>query len=85
MQIIQYVRKKGKKVGVLVATKNPETNTITVGWSKCCKRDTFNREFGLKIAFGRAKNGSDVNLPRDMQEPMERFKQRLSRYYHKSI
>ena len=53
--IYSYVRDKDRrKIGVVVAVaKN------ALGWSLCHKGlDKFDKEFGLKIAVGRAEKGS---------------------------
>lgn len=74
--LIEYVRQNGRAIGVVVAT---ERNAI--GWSKCCKRDVFNKERGLLIATGRANMGSKAKPPAAIKPYIEKMKDRAMRYY----
>jgi hypothetical protein len=52
------LKTSGPKVGVVVAVDSEK-----VGWAKCCRRDKFDKEFGLRIAIGRAKKGTNKEVP----------------------
>ena len=51
--LLKYVRDRfNRRTGVIVALcVNGE---IRLGWSKCNRRDEFNKKMGIKIALGRA-------------------------------
>jgi hypothetical protein len=79
--LIEYVRYRGKKVGVVVATNKHE-----IGWSQCCKRDRFDKKRGLEIATGRAKLGTEA-IPakiknKDIVTPiLDKMANRAERYF----
>jgi len=62
--LIFYIRdKKHNPYGVLLAKKNG--NSVSIGYSLCCKKDTFNKKMGRLIAEGRAnvyKNSSLIAI-----------------------
>jgi len=80
--ILQYVRKNRKKQGILVSIV--EGNEVYIGWSKLCKRDKFNKNFGLGIAIGRARKPVVKVIP-SMVEPLSRFLIRNKRYYKDKV
>ena len=53
-QHIRKSKKNGKKIGIICSVKNKENNEIGIGWSLCCKKDKYNAQLGIKIAYGRA-------------------------------
>jgi len=78
--LIEYIKdKKNNRRGVLVATK--ETVGFSIGWSLCCKKDKFNREFGQDIAIGRAERNSRMKTPHSIHDKMVRFHNRAQRYF----
>lgn len=63
-EMIQYLRGDGNHpIGVLVALYNEDTQEVRIGWSKCNKKDQFDKSKGLKIARARAEHGSEVHIP----------------------
>lgn len=74
--LIEYVRQNGRAVGVVVAVEKGAT-----GWSKCCKRDVFNKERGLQIARGRALAGSNTKPPTIIIPYLNKMQDRAMRYY----
>ena len=63
-EMIQYLRGDGNHpIGVLVALYKEETQEVRIGWSKCNKKDQFEKNKGLKIARARAANDSRVAIP----------------------
>jgi hypothetical protein len=80
-ELIEFVRGKyGHRVGVVVATITPD-NFIGIGWSKCCKRDNFDKSRGLLIARGRCIINSKINKPKDVATVHLRMIDRASRYF----
>ena len=54
MKIQEYIRnKKNNKVGLLTAEQI--NGSVYVAWSKCCKKDKFNKEEGQKLCRQRAE------------------------------
>ena len=64
-EMIQYFRGDGNHpIGIMVALFDEKTNTVKIGWSKCNKKDKFDKERGLKIARLRAESGtSELPIP----------------------
>ena len=59
--IIFYTRDKHHKpFGILLAKKNG--NSVSIGYSFCCKKDVFDKKMGKKIAEGRADVYQDSGL-----------------------
>ena len=58
--IISYIRdRKGQLRGAMVASKTGEEE-FNVGWSLCNRQeDTFNKKFGVELAYRRAHSGFD--------------------------
>lgn len=80
--IIQYIRNnKGKPLGILVATKDDKG--FSIGYSLCNKRDRFDKERGLDIAFGRADTWTLIphDMPRVISENVPGFLERCKKYY----
>jgi hypothetical protein len=80
--VIQYVRnKKGRPTGVIVAIKSDQG--FNVGYSLCNKKDRFDREMALKIAFGRAElhNQIPAEVPREICRIIPDFIARCKKYY----
>jgi hypothetical protein len=63
-EMLQYFRGDGNhSIGVMIAMHNEEDNIVHIGWSKCNKKDKFNKERGIKIARGRALSETKVAVP----------------------
>jgi len=79
-EIFEYVRNNhGQAVGVVLATNNG------IGWSALHPKDRFDREIALRIARGRAENGSEAHIPRHVQERLTSFVNRAERYFKKEF
>jgi hypothetical protein len=88
--VIKYIRKFKSKTpyGVLVATKNQEGG-YNLGYSLCNKKDRFNKEMALKIAFGRTENedlqkalrNKGTCVPHNVIKNIDSFIERCNRYY----
>ena len=54
VRMIQYIRDhKRKPIGVMLAKSHD--GKMNIGFSLCCKRDKFNKEFGKRLAEIRAE------------------------------
>lgn len=73
-------RKNGQPKGVLVAKKINDT-TVAIGWSLCKKPDTFDMEWGTKIAIGRADKFNGNTIPHSIKDDFGTFAKRCSRYF----
>lgn len=82
--LIQYVRRRGKPVGCLVALKRDDGD-IVIEYSLCRKTDKYDKTLGRNIAIARAmKNGDSTRvLPHSLRVDMQEFIARCERYYHK--
>jgi hypothetical protein len=81
--IIQYIRNQdGRKIGALVATSE-DGKTIKIGWSLCNDKDTFNKEFAKKIAFGRAEKSFEREyiVPTKIIQNVLKFEERVCKYF----
>ena len=56
--IVRYVRHMGHPVACVVAIDNG-----VVGWSKCHPKDAFSKVDAKIVAAGRAKRGTNKDLP----------------------
>lgn len=77
--IYEFVRNNtGEKIGVVLALSQYQ-----IGWSKChSKKDRFNKEIGLKIAYGRAMCPRiSWKMPRCMELPINHIRDRARRYF----
>lgn len=84
--MVKYIKNdKNQKNGVLVSYFNIATNKVHIGYSVCCKKDKFNRETGIQIAFQRAvayeEKDRNPNLPRIIKQALPYFIVRCSKYY----
>jgi hypothetical protein len=87
-EIRQYVKRGGRKMGVMVAGVNEDNNTVGFGWSLCSGNhgDEFDKEKCIDIAEGRAfynhKNTYIVDdIPMSIQKELEKFTHRMATYY----
>lgn len=81
--LIEYIRDDYRnKIGVVVALDKNK-----VGWSVCKvangqQLDRFNKEFGLKVAIGRAEKQSTATIPSQYAyEAVQKMYERAERYY----
>lgn len=75
-EIRQFIRREdGQPVGIMVANENG------IGWAVTHPRDRFNKELGLRIARGRAANGTNATPPVSVREQLKRFEARANRYF----
>jgi len=75
--LTEYVRDShGRKVGAVVAVGHG-----LIGWSKCHKNDSFDKDLARRIALGRAMNGSRTPIPSDVVPYFEKMSDRAARYY----
>lgn len=88
--ITRYIRDgKRRKIGVMTALiQNGVDHTQTparltqIGFSLCCKNDTFNRDHGIELAVGRGilngeKDLDDVNVPNSIVGELKKFAAQL--------
>ena len=74
--LITYIKnKKNERIGAVVAI-----DAEKIGWSLCCKKDRFDRDMALSIAFGRA-HGSNAELPREIKPVFNQMRERSRRYF----
>lgn len=66
------------RIGVMVAVNF--NNSIHIGWSKCCKKDKFNKDFGTMVAINRALSGKFSKIPDSIKDDIERFTLRVKEY-----
>jgi hypothetical protein len=77
--LIKYLRDNNNhRIGVVVAL-----GSGVVGWSKCCRKDKFDKELGTHIAMGRAMVGSNVKPPGGcgLEAAIGEMTDRSQRYY----
>ena len=82
--LIQYVHRRGKPVGCLVAVKRDDGD-IVIEYSLCRKTDKYDKTLGRNIAIARAMKLKDGQrtLPRSLRVEMQNFIARCERYYKK--
>lgn len=84
--ITQRIIRKNQRVGMFVSYK--EEDKVYIGYSLCCKDDTYDNEKAFKIAFLRAKTCWDnkgIRLAHSIRKDFEKFYERCERYYKDSI
>jgi hypothetical protein len=86
--IYEYVKDKhGHLKGVVCATSN-----IGIGWSLCRKEDKFDKDFGIRIAEGRAKKIEkiseeiedsfiNIEVPPSITDQFDKMVERAEKYY----
>jgi len=75
--LIKYIRDSHRRPkGVVISTGEGE-----VGYSLCNKKDKWNRETALRIAFGRAVEGFDHAIPDSAYLAYYEMLDRSDRYY----
>ena len=81
-QMTQYVNgDNGHHRGVMVAFTG-DNGTFHLGFALCCKKDTFNKKQGRKIAIGRAykwHEGDKRNIPDSIAEALLSFTDKAER------
>ena len=90
--LVKYVRnRKNMVIGAVVAMANyKDFNNVnrknySIGWSMCRKGDQFDKTLGLKIAEGRALNGSTTVIPVSMKNDIEYMNNRAMKYFKNDI
>jgi hypothetical protein len=78
--IVKYIRKNKTPIGVMVAIKTADG--FRFGYSLCNRKDKFNKEMALKIAFGRAESHENYEVvPHVIAKNHDEFIDRCNRYY----
>ena len=69
--------------GCIVAARNDdETIRFNVGWSRVGKKDRFDKEMALKIAFGRSQCKREIHPPHpDVKDEYINMFPRAQRYF----
>lgn len=91
-ELVQYVRNKRRQImGVvlarLVLVGPAGKEIVALGWSKCCKKDRFDKDFGLVIARNRAEcraiedRVSDTDIPQSLKNVYEKVLARAIKYF----
>jgi hypothetical protein len=88
---------KRQKIGVVVAILNDYMEgdyTYSIGWSKCNRKDEFDRDLGVNIATMRALIAAskdtvlfthkDKPIPRAVRKTIDIVNQRASRYFKRN-
>lgn len=70
-----------ERYGIMLAVWNK--GKISIGWSRCSKKDKFNKKFGEKIAMNRALSNKYSKIPCDIMKDIERFVWRVRDYEEK--
>lgn len=86
-----YLWKDGRryKIGVIFADKDPDTDEVRIGYSRCnYKEDRLDEKTILNIARGRAfkyniktPNFIELNIPYDFNKKLNGFMSRCKRYF----
>lgn len=83
--LLYYVRdRKNRKIGLVLAYKDPHVGCIKIGWSKCnIKLDNFNKIYGLWKAIKRAKpiGVFTYNVPHSLGQVYNRMLDRAVKYF----
>lgn len=78
--IFSYVKNEnGQRIGIVTAI-----SVDSIGWSMChMSKDKFDKDLGLRIALGRAKNGSNTSIPRNSNliSTLDIMAERAARYF----
>lgn len=77
IELKQYIRDQhGHPTGVVVATGFRQ-----VGWSLKNRRDRWDKDLGLTIARGRARNGFNTAVPPGLEDVYREMFRRSERYF----
>ena len=80
--IYKYLKgKHGQRIGVLLGCIKNDEQAFNIGWSLCHKKDRFDKEKAVKVAFLRSVNGSAAPLPRAISTEYQQFVDRCFRYF----
>ena len=88
--IIQYIRNRhGKPIGVLMGVRRDtlsrkESSEYSIGWSLCNKKDKFDKEVALDMAWNRAWKRSSLDqraLPEKVNDQIQPFIKRCRKYF----
>lgn len=94
--IFNYIRRKNKKTGLLIACKFKDTDGVFLGWSLAHKDDKFDIKKAFDIAMLRAytnyltddellPNPSLEGLPSSINKDLEKFLNRVNKYFFKPV
>lgn len=76
-ELRQFLRdENGQPCGLLVAVGNGQ-----VGWSVTHRNDHFNKDIAVRIARGRAFNGTTAKIPFRYRPALEKMQERAKRYF----
>ena len=80
--LVKYVRDdKNHRIGVVVAM-----NKTQIGWSRCNKKDKFDKLRGLGIAINRAQHHKPTKSSHSgMVLPVAEMQDRAQRYYKEGV
>ena len=78
MQLIEYVKRRSRRVGVIVADYDNEIYNI--GWSLANRKDKFDRYTGIIMAIDRSKY-SHVKIPHSITKQYVAFIKRCFLYF----
>lgn len=77
----KFIRNKHReKIGVIVGQKT-YNGDISIGWSLCNRKDTFDKAVGDQIAIGRMLKGSDTPLPHAVMAEVDHLRKRCQAYF----
>lgn len=75
-EMIQYFRgDNNHTIGVMMAIYNEIEDSVSIGWSKCNKKDNFDKVIGRSITKGRILNGSSLEIPSTRSYTKQEFKE----------
>ena len=78
--IVEHIvkKKKSNPIGILIADQYD--GAIHIGFSLCCKTDTFNETEGLNFAIDKMSAGI-FHVPHSIERQFKRFTSHAIRYY----
>lgn len=80
--IKQYICKKknkGNPIGILIADQ--DDGSVHIGYSLCCKTDTFDEQYGIGLAQDKMYAGV-YKVPHSIERQFRRFASHAIRYYN---
>ena len=91
MELVEYIRgNKNKKIGIMVSFIRDDK--LVIGFSKCNKKDEFDKERGLQIARERAiiwnkfyDSDKEYKIPKSCEDQFIKFVNRTLRYFKYSV
>lgn len=83
--ITQYIRRKNKVIGLLMAAKTDDGDVV-IEYSLCSPKDRFDKKLAHKIVVDRIQSANsqlERTLPRSIRKDYTEFVARCERYYKK--